>query len=180
VTLHVELVMPDRRVWAGESSLVIAKTLEGDIGILTGHPPVLGVLATGSVVRILGPQAEGAAGQAAGGQRQGAAGAAAASGGSGDSGETAHAAAGGGTQSPAASVPGEEIAVAVGGGFLSVADDRVSILASEAELGSDVDTAAVRADLDAALASGGTQPDGDETPEVKYARARLRAAGEEA
>ena len=36
--------------------MVIAKTLEGDIGILTGHPPVLGILAEGSVVRILDPE----------------------------------------------------------------------------------------------------------------------------
>ena len=36
--------------------MVIAKTLDGDIGVLTGHPPVLGILAEGSVVRILDPE----------------------------------------------------------------------------------------------------------------------------
>ena len=33
--------------------MVIAKTLDGDIGVLTGHTPVLGILAEGSVVRIM-------------------------------------------------------------------------------------------------------------------------------
>jgi F-type H+-transporting ATPase subunit epsilon len=52
MTLQVELVVPDGEVWSGEAQMVIAKTLEGDIGVLTGHAPVLGILAEGSVVRI--------------------------------------------------------------------------------------------------------------------------------
>src|SRR5579875_2423975 len=165
--------MPDRRVWSGESSMVIAKTLEGDIGIMTSHPPVIGVLAAGSLVRILDPQA---AGQMIGGGERGVPGVAVTSGGPGgagaqrpggvhDSGGTVHTAPGSGTESPVGSDPGEtagkEVAVAVGGGFLSVADDRVSILATEAVLGSDVDTAEARADLEAALASAGTAQPGD-------------------
>jgi len=55
VTLHVEVVVADRELWAGDAGMVIAKTLDGDIGLLTGHPPVLGILAEGSVVRILDP-----------------------------------------------------------------------------------------------------------------------------
>src|SRR5215831_14108550 len=44
--------------------MVVAKTLEGDLGVLTGHSPVLGILAEGSLVRIVGPEAgEGAAGE---------------------------------------------------------------------------------------------------------------------
>ncbi len=39
-------------------------------------------------------------------------------------------------------------------GFLSVHDDRVSILAREAELGSQVDRATVQSELDAALSRG--------------------------
>ena len=39
-------------MWAGPAEMVIAKTLDGDIGVLTGHTPVLGILAEGSVVRI--------------------------------------------------------------------------------------------------------------------------------
>ena len=45
MTLLVELVVPDRELWSGEARTVIAKTVEGDIGVLTGHSPVFGVLA---------------------------------------------------------------------------------------------------------------------------------------
>lgn len=50
--LHVELVSPEREIWAGEADMVVAKTIEGEMGILPMHPPVLGVLVDGSVVRI--------------------------------------------------------------------------------------------------------------------------------
>lgn len=53
MTLQVELVVPDGEIWAGRAQRVIAKTLEGDLGVLGGHAPVLGILAPGSVVRIL-------------------------------------------------------------------------------------------------------------------------------
>ncbi len=43
--LHVELVAADRVVWSGEASSVIARTVEGDIGILSGHAPLLSLLA---------------------------------------------------------------------------------------------------------------------------------------
>lgn len=49
--MRVELVAPDREVWSGEATMVIAKTTEGDIGVLPGHQPTLGVLTEG-VVRI--------------------------------------------------------------------------------------------------------------------------------
>lgn len=140
VTLHVELVVPDREVWSGSARMVVAKTLEGDLGVLASHPPVLGILAEGSVVRILDPESAGEAGQAA---------------------------------------AGGELIAAVSSGFLSVADDRVSILARNAELGSEVDTAAARAELEAA-ADGTPAPGGEEPAEAGYARARLRAAGEQA
>ena len=52
MSLRVELVVPDGEIWSGPAQMVIAKTLEGDIGVLTGHAPVLGILAEGSVVRI--------------------------------------------------------------------------------------------------------------------------------
>jgi F-type H+-transporting ATPase subunit epsilon len=42
--MNVELVAPDRVVWAGDAELVIARTTEGDIGILPNHEPVLAVL----------------------------------------------------------------------------------------------------------------------------------------
>src|SRR5215472_1661472 len=120
--------MPEGEVWAGPADRVVAKTLDGDIGILTGHSPVLGVLAPASVVRILPLE--------------------------GDDGQPASA----------------WIDAAVGGGFLSVADDRVSILARQAILGADVDRAAARAEISAATADAAA---------VEYLRAQLRAAGDQ-
>lgn len=50
--LHVELVSVEREVWSGEATQVIARTTEGEIGILPGHAPLLGQLAEGHQVRI--------------------------------------------------------------------------------------------------------------------------------
>jgi F-type H+-transporting ATPase subunit epsilon len=49
--LTVELVAADRTVWSGEATMVIARTVEGEMGILRGHTPVLSLLAD-SVVEI--------------------------------------------------------------------------------------------------------------------------------
>jgi F-type H+-transporting ATPase subunit epsilon len=71
VTLRVELVAPDGEIWSGRARMVIAKTLEGDLGVLTGHEPVLGILAEGSLVRILDIEAGDVAsdgGETAGGE----------------------------------------------------------------------------------------------------------------
>jgi F-type H+-transporting ATPase subunit epsilon len=59
VTLRVELVAPDGEIWSGRARMVIAKTLDGDLGVLAGHSPVLGILAEGSLVRILDPEGGG-------------------------------------------------------------------------------------------------------------------------
>jgi len=48
--LKVELVSPEKKVWSGEAVSVSARTLEGDLGILTDHAPLLGVLVDGKVV----------------------------------------------------------------------------------------------------------------------------------
>ena len=48
--LKVELVSPEKKVWSGEAVSVSARTLEGDLGILTDHAPLLGVLVYGKVV----------------------------------------------------------------------------------------------------------------------------------
>jgi F-type H+-transporting ATPase subunit epsilon len=48
--MQVEVVSADRVVWSGESSSIIAKTVNGEIGILPGHSPVLGVLEPSAVV----------------------------------------------------------------------------------------------------------------------------------
>jgi F-type H+-transporting ATPase subunit epsilon len=85
VGLQVELVSVEREVWSGEADMVVARTTEGEIGILPGHAPLLGQLAEGHDVRI---------------QR----------------------------------TSGGELAVAVSGGFLSVTDAGVTILAEAATL----------------------------------------------
>jgi len=123
--MHAALVMPDRELWSGEATTVIAKTTEGDIGVLTGHSPMFGILAEASVVQIL--------------------------------------------------TEDSVLRAAVSGGFLSVADNRVSVLAAQAQLGEEVDVEAARRDLAEALAEG--QAGAEDSPAVKYARARLRAAG---
>ncbi|AZL05668.1 F0F1 ATP synthase subunit epsilon [Brevibacterium aurantiacum] len=50
--LDVNVVAADQQVWVGEAKRVIARTSDGDIGILPGHEPVLGVVADGEA-RIL-------------------------------------------------------------------------------------------------------------------------------
>ena len=47
--LKVELVSPEKKVWSGDAVSVSARTLEGDLGILTDHAPLLGVLVDGKV-----------------------------------------------------------------------------------------------------------------------------------
>ena len=52
-TLSVSVVAADKEVWSGQASMVIAKTTEGEIGILPGHEPMLAILAEGEIeVRI--------------------------------------------------------------------------------------------------------------------------------
>ena len=136
MTLHVELLMPDRSLWSGEAGLVIAKTLEGDIGVQTGPSPVFGILSPGSLVRI--------------------------------------------REVPGDDNPGDVVRAAVRDGFLSVADNRVSILASMGQLATDIDVAAARTDLENATADIGSAAAAEESADVRYARARLRAAGDQA
>ena len=50
--IHVDLVAVEEAVWSGEADIVIAKTVEGEVGILHGHMPLLGQLAEPSQVRI--------------------------------------------------------------------------------------------------------------------------------
>jgi F-type H+-transporting ATPase subunit epsilon len=56
-TLRVELVAADKAVWSGEAKLVVAKTVEGEIGLMPGHEPMLAILANG-VVRVTKPEGE--------------------------------------------------------------------------------------------------------------------------
>jgi F-type H+-transporting ATPase subunit epsilon len=48
-SLRVSVVAADHEVWSGEAKQIVARTTEGEIGILAGHEPVLGVLASGEV-----------------------------------------------------------------------------------------------------------------------------------
>ncbi|MFL6204988.1 MAG: ATP synthase F1 subunit epsilon [Acidimicrobiales bacterium] len=51
MTLHVEVVSPERILWTGEAQLVLARTLGGgDIAFLTGHAPFVGALDLHEVV----------------------------------------------------------------------------------------------------------------------------------
>jgi F-type H+-transporting ATPase subunit epsilon len=136
VTLHVELLMPDRSLWSGEAGLVIAKTIDGDIGVMSGHSPMFGILSPGSLVRI--------------------------------------------REVPGDDNPGDAVRAAVRDGFLSVTANRVSILASAGVLATDVDAPAAQAELDDATAAAGSAAAAEESVEVRYARARLRAAGDQA
>jgi len=49
MVLQIELVAADRVVWSGEAREVIARTAEGDLGVLTGHAPLLSLLVPGVV-----------------------------------------------------------------------------------------------------------------------------------
>jgi F-type H+-transporting ATPase subunit epsilon len=47
--LKVSLVSADQEVWSGEAKQIVARTTEGEIGILAGHEPLLAILAAGEV-----------------------------------------------------------------------------------------------------------------------------------
>lgn len=51
MAMQVTLVTPDREVWAGPAAEVVARGTEGEVGILSGHAPLLIRLAI-SAVRI--------------------------------------------------------------------------------------------------------------------------------
>ena len=65
---------------------------------------------------------------------------------------------------------GQEVVAAVSGGFLSVTDEGVTVLAEVAELAGDIDTARARQALERA------QAEGDEAA-VRRAQSRLLASG---
>ena len=48
-TMQVDLVAADAAVWSGQATLVVAKTVEGQIGLMPGHEPMLAILADGEV-----------------------------------------------------------------------------------------------------------------------------------
>ncbi|GAB3266663.1 hypothetical protein GCM10027425_33230 [Alteromonas gracilis] len=123
-TIRVELVAADRLVWSGDAERVIARTIEGDVGVLAGHAPMLSLLIEG-VVDI----------------------------------QTAE---------------GETWVAAVDAGILSVANDRVSILAERAEMSHEIDLENARAELDRAKEAGENSDAARE--HVRRAEARIQAA----
>jgi F-type H+-transporting ATPase subunit epsilon len=107
--------------------MVIARTTEGELGVLPGHAPLLGQLAEGGVVTIR-------------------------------------------TDS------GDDVVVAAHGGFLSVTERGVSILAETAEISGEIDVARAREALSRAEESD--EPEALDA--ARRAQSRLRAAGEDA
>jgi F-type H+-transporting ATPase subunit epsilon len=47
--LEVHLVTPEREVWSGEADFITARGVDGDLGVLPGHAPLLAALAVGPV-----------------------------------------------------------------------------------------------------------------------------------
>jgi F-type H+-transporting ATPase subunit epsilon len=124
VALSVQLVAADRSVWSGEATIVIARTVDGDLGVLPGHEPMLAELASGVVL--------------------------------------------------ARTTDGEVVAAAVHGGFISVENDTVSLLAEVAELAHEIDVDRARAALDRAANGEGDSDDSLSAAQVR-AETRLRA-----
>jgi F-type H+-transporting ATPase subunit epsilon len=51
-------VSAEDKVWSGEADMLVARTTEGELGILPGHAPLLGQLAEPGQVRIKRPEGE--------------------------------------------------------------------------------------------------------------------------
>jgi len=121
--LHVELVAADRTVWSGEATMVIARTVDGDIGVLRNHAPLLSLL-TDANTEIY-------------------------------------------------TEDGGVVVAVVDGGFISVANNRVSILSERAVLAEDVKIDQAKAELEEAQRLVGT----DDTAEqrIRRAESRIRA-----
>ena len=49
---RVDLVSVEAKVWSGQAEMVIARTTEGELGVLFGHAPLLGQLAEPSRLRV--------------------------------------------------------------------------------------------------------------------------------
>ena len=120
MTLHVEVVSPERILWQGNADMVTARTLEGgDISFLTGHTPFVGALAIGAVT-IRPPEG------------------------------------------------GDDVKLAVHGGFVEVSHDRVSILSDVAELAEHIDVSRA----EEALRRAESELVGDGSDEAEAARRR--------
>jgi F-type H+-transporting ATPase subunit epsilon len=124
--MQVELVAADRLVWSGEAKMVIARTTEGDVGILPNHAPVLSLMVHGIV--------------------------------------------------DVTTSDDETWVAAVDAGFLSVANNRISILSEHAEMSHDIDLEKARADFERCKSEGADDEEARLKAESAWAEARVRAA----
>ena len=124
--MRVELVAADRLVWSGEAKMVIARTTEGDVGILPNHAPMLSLMVQGIV--------------------------------------------------DVTTTEDETWIAAVDEGFLSVANNRVSILSEHAQMSHEIDLEKARHDLERAHVAGENDDDIAEAAAAAWAEARIRAA----
>jgi F-type H+-transporting ATPase subunit epsilon len=124
--MHVELVAADRLVWSGEATMVIARTTEGDVGILPNHAPMLSLMVDGIV--------------------------------------------------DVTTADNQTWIAAVDAGFLSVANNRISILSEHAEMSHDIDLEKARGDLERARKSGELVNEPEDAVSAAWAEARIRAA----
>jgi F-type H+-transporting ATPase subunit epsilon len=122
--MQVQLVAPDRMVWSGEADIVLARTVDGELGILPRHSPLLGVLVEYPVTIRRSDE--------------------------------------------------DDLVAAVHGGFLSVSEDGVSVLAEIVELAEEIDVPRAREALERSKDSD----DDAAKAAARRATARLRAAGE--
>ena len=126
--LDVALVAADREVWSGKASMVVAKTTDGDVGIMPQHQPILSLLKP-SVITI---------------------------------------------RTVVDGAPGETLRAALHGGFISVANDRVSLLSEAAELVEEIDADRAQEALTRARAG---EFGADSEAAAARAELRLRAVG---
>jgi F-type H+-transporting ATPase subunit epsilon len=126
MAVDVHVVTPEREVWSGEATMVIARGVDGEVGILAGHAPLLIQLALGPL-RI-------------------------------------------------EQVEGGWLTAVADGGFLHVTSGeegtRVDVMASGAELASEIDVEAARRRHDELIASAGD----DDLAKAELAKAEARIA----
>jgi F-type H+-transporting ATPase subunit epsilon len=131
VTVEVHLVTPEREVWTGDVEMVIAHGVDGEVGILGGHAPLLVQLGIGPL-RLQMPD-------------------------------------------------GTWTRAVVDGGFLHVSTDegvtRADVLASQAELASEIDVEATRTRLAELQNTAQEDDEGVAEAEIAKAQARISIAG---
>lgn len=130
-TFRVDVVTPDRVLLSEEAVSLTAPGVEGYLGILANHAPLVTELATGEL--------------------------------------------------RFKNVEGDEFSLAVSGGFLQVAGNRVTVLADAAERAEEIHVERARAALDRALALR-NDPNADAATQeldaaIQRARNRLKLAG---